>query len=119
VRLVSVAVGIWLMAAPAVLEYAGVARTVDRIAGPLAASAAIVAMSEVMRGLRWLESAVGALLVVAPWLLGYSLGPALNSLAAGGLLLVAGAVRGRVSQRFGGGWSALLRRSAARRDGPA
>jgi hypothetical protein len=114
---VSAAAGIWLMVAPAVLSYDGTARTIDRILGPLAASAAIVAMWEVVRGVRWIAAAVGAALVVAPWLLDYPLTPAVNSLATGGLLVVLGAVRGRVSQRYGGGWSALVRRPGDRPGG--
>jgi SPW repeat len=109
-RLGSMAIGIWLMAAPAALGYGDPARTINRILGPLAASAAIVALSEVTREVRWLEAAVGLVLLVSPWLLGYPVTPAVHSLAAGGFLIGLGATRGSVSQRFGGGWSSLLRR---------
>jgi hypothetical protein len=49
-RLLTVAVGIWLMAAPAVLGYAGTPATSDRIAGPVVAAIGIVAASTVTRG---------------------------------------------------------------------
>ena len=104
----SVAVGLWLMVAPAVLGYEGPAREVDRILGPIAASAAIVAMSQVVRGVRRFEMLTGLALLAVPWLLGYPALATANSLAAGACLVLLGSVRGRVSGRFGGGWSALF-----------
>jgi hypothetical protein len=104
----SVVVGLWLMAAPAVLGYEGLARDVDRIIGPIAASAAIVAMSAVVRGVRRLEILTGVALLAVPWMLGYPVLPTANSLAAGACLVMLGTVRGRVSGRYGGGWSALF-----------
>ena len=108
-RLASVAIGIWLMAAPAALGYADLACTIDRILGPLAASAAIVAMSEVVRGVRWVESAVGVALLLSWWVLDYPVLAALQSVATGGLLVVLGTRGGRITGRFGGGWTALVR----------
>jgi hypothetical protein len=108
-RLASVAIGIWLMAAPTLLGYADPGRTVDRILGPLAASAAVVAMFEVVRGVRWIESAVGVALLVSWWALDYPVLAALQSVATGGLLVVLGTRGGRITGRFGGGWTALIR----------
>jgi len=62
--------GIWLMAAPSVLGYGGAGRVSDLIAGPLAVSAAVIAMSQVTRPIRWVTLPLGAWVVVAPWLLG-------------------------------------------------
>jgi hypothetical protein len=45
-------VGMWLMAAPAILGYGGTAATNDWIIGPRAATIAAVAASEVLRSLR-------------------------------------------------------------------
>src|SRR5215207_3520539 len=87
-RLVNTLVGLWLMAAPAVLDYAGAARTNDRIVGPLAASFAVIAIWEVTRPLRWANVALGVWLLVAPWLLGADRAPLLNETAAG-LVLIA------------------------------
>jgi hypothetical protein len=106
-----VLVGLWLMAAPAILDYGDPAATVDRILGPVFASVAVVAMSEVVRGLRWVESLAGVALVAASWLLGYPTSPLVNGLLAGGVLVAFGAFGGRVSQRFGGRWRAITARS--------
>jgi hypothetical protein len=107
-RLGSMAIGVWLVAAPAALGYDDPAMTMDRILGPIVVSAAIVALSEVTREVRWLEAVVGLVLLVSPWLLGYPVIPAVHSLAAGVLLIGFGATRGRVSHRFAGGWSSLV-----------
>jgi hypothetical protein len=45
-QLINALLGMWLMAAPAVLGYIGPARTNDRIIGPLAAGAALIAIWE-------------------------------------------------------------------------
>src|SRR5688500_7976224 len=70
-RMISAVIGIWLMTAPAVLDYGGAARTTDRIVGPLVASIAVIAVWEVLRPARWAVLPLAAALVIAPWMLGY------------------------------------------------
>lgn len=108
-RVASIAVGIWLMAAPAVLAYGDPAATNDRIFGPTAAAFAVIAMSQVVRALRWANLPIGAWLVVAPFLIGYETTAAVSSMASGIALAALAAVRGQVSDSFGGGWISLLR----------
>lgn len=108
-RLASLVLGVWLMAAPAVLDYGDPARTSDRIVGPIVASVAFVAVWEVARALRWVNAISALWLLLAPWVLGYGPAAAANSLAVGVLLLTLAAVRGSMRQRFGGGWRALGR----------
>ena len=103
-RLVNTLVGIWLMAAPAMLGYGAPAATSDRIAGPLAATCAIVAMWEATRPVRRVNLLAGLWLVLAPWLLGYDATAAtVNSTACGLVLAALSLVRGRVEGRYGGG----------------
>ena len=109
-RLANTAVGLWLMAAPAVLGYSGAAATNDRIVGPLAATFAIVAIWEVTRALRWANLALGLWMLAAPWLLGgYPAEATAGSMAAGALLALFSLVRGKIRQEYAGGWSALWR----------
>ena len=107
-RVASVALGLWLMAAPAVLGYGDPAETNDRIVGPLVAGSAYVALWQVTRPLRWLALPLGAWLIVAPWVLGYHPTALVNSVLVGGLLVGFAPVRGKISEGFGGGWSTLL-----------
>lgn len=110
-RLANTALGLWLMAAPAVLGYEGTAAaTNDRITGPLAATFAIIAIWEVTRTLRWLNLALGLWLLAAPWSLGgFPAEATLTSMATGALLAVFSLVRGKIRQDHGGGWSAVWR----------
>ena len=113
-RLVSAVLGLWLMAAPAMLGYSGAAATSDRIVGPLVASIAVIAVWEVARGLRWIGLIAVGWLLFAPWMLGYELVAAVHSLLVGIALGVLTVMGGRRGQRFGGGWRAVFSRPVDR-----
>lgn len=113
-RVLSTLLGLWLMAAPAVLGYGDPARTVDRILGPIAASLAVIAMGEATRPVRHVNLVIGLLLLIAPWVLGYATVPTLNSMLAGAAMLGLSRVRGRVKERFDGGWRSVWRGYPAR-----
>lgn len=104
-RLLNTGLGIWLMAAPALLGYGGAAATVDRIVGPVAASFAIIAMAEATRPVRHVNLVLGGWLLLAPWVLGYPTTPMINSMLVGAAMAVLSRVRGRVEESFGGGWT--------------
>lgn len=109
-QMLNAALGVWLMAAPAVLGYGPPAETNDRIVGPVIATFAIVACWEATRPVRRWNLPLGAWLLLAPWVLGYAGGLAtLNSLAVGVLVIGLARVRGTITGRYGGGWSALWR----------
>ena len=106
-RVAGTLAGIWLMAAPSVLGYAGAARISDLIVGPIAASLSIVAMSEVTRAVRWATVPLGLWAIVSPWLLGAPAAARVSGLAAGVVLAATALVAARRTARFGGGWRAL------------
>ena len=107
-RLVAVAAGVWLMFAPAVLGYGGVAENNDRIFGPIGAAIAFVAIWEVVRALRWGTLPVGIWLVAAPLVLRYDDTGAIISSIAAGLVMAASTFFGaNVSASFGGGWRSV------------
>ena len=109
-RLVNTAAGLWLMAAPAVLGYAGAAQVNDRIAGPLAVTCAFVAIWEATRPLRRVNTVIGGWLLLAPWVLGYgATAPIVNSLVVGVVLVACSLAKGTVEKGYGGGWSMLWR----------
>lgn len=108
-RLVNFFLGVSLYAAPDVLGYGGAAATSSRIAGPLAAGFAFVAIWETTRGLRWANVPTGAWLVVAPVFLPHEPAALATSVAVGLLVAVFAFLRGDVEGSYGGGWSALVR----------
>ena len=112
-RIINLILGLWLMAAPAVLGYGGAARGNDRIAGPLSVSCAIIAAWEITRALRILNAVVAIWLLIAPWLLAFSGIEILNSTLVGFLLLGCALARGYVRHSFGGGWRSLWERAFA------
>jgi hypothetical protein len=106
-RLVAIAAGIWLMIAPDALDYSGPARTASYIIGPVAATFAAIAISEVTRSVRWVNAAAGITSIVLPWIYGYPADALISSIATGAILLAVAVIRGPVHGRYGGGWPAL------------
>lgn len=119
-QLLSVLLGLWLMAAPAVLNYDGWVADAHRILGPVAAAFALVAVWGHMRPLRWANVLVGGLAVLAPLLVftpyASTIGAAAgaNSVVVGLALVGLSLVRGTVYGDFGGGWSSLRTGDVAR-----
>lgn len=110
-RLLSFGLGLWLMAAPAVLGYDNPARDAGRIVGPIIAGCAFIAIWQVTRFLRWVTLPAGAWLVVAPWVLGGYPGAAMwNSVLVGLVVVGTAFVEGEFTDRFGGGWRSLWKR---------
>jgi hypothetical protein len=112
-RAANVAVGVWLMAAPAVVGYGQPAADFHRTLGPVAAAVAIIAMAEVTRPFRWVNLPVGLALLVVPWVQGYSGAALANSLLCGAAIVGLATLRGRVTKNVGGGWRSLRRSSAS------
>jgi hypothetical protein len=112
-QLAGAALGIWLMAAPQVLEYHGPARMNDHIVGPLVATFACVAIWQATRAVRWVNVLLGGWLVLTPWLFDYPRIAAINSAAVGLLTLTFALVRGNMRHQLGGGWPVLWRRDGA------
>lgn len=107
-RLAAVAAGVWLMFAPAILDYSDPARSNDRIIGPIAGALAFVACWQVVTAVRWATVPFGGWLVIAPAVLGYDdVGAWCSSIAAGLLITLTAFVGDDVSDQFGGGWRSV------------
>ena len=123
-QLLSVALGWWLMAAPAALGYGGFAADAHRVLGPIAAAFALVAVWGHVRGLRWANVLLGGLLVLSP--LGvytplastYGTVAAANGVVTGLALVALSFVQGEVYGAFGGGWWSLWTGEVAGTSGP-
>ena len=108
-QIINALLGIWLMAAPAVLGVSDAATTNDRIVGPIVAAFATVAAWEVTRPLRWVNLPLGLWLVLAPWVLGYGTASTANSMVVGAVIVALSLVKGKIGTRYGGGWRTVLR----------
>jgi hypothetical protein len=108
-QILNVLLGLWLMAAPAVLGYGGAAADNDRVVGPIAATFAAIAISEATRGVRLAVLPLGLWMLVGPWLLGGPAPAIANGLLVGLALIGFSLVRGRFTATYAGGWMALLR----------
>ncbi|MEX2324045.1 MAG: vitamin K epoxide reductase family protein [Acidimicrobiia bacterium] len=107
--LASAAVGLWLMASPAVFGTMDRAADSDNIVGALVVTVAMIALAEVGRAARFLNVAFGAWIVAAPWLLGGgTTASRWNDVAAGALLILLSLRRGPVGERYGS-WQRFIR----------
>ncbi len=100
--------GIWLMAAPSVLDVKGVPADVLHILGPIAAAIGFIAAAEVTRGLRWLNLPVGLALVIAAPVLGFPGAALVASVVTGVALAGLAFLGGHTATGFGGGWRSLF-----------
>jgi hypothetical protein len=102
--------GLWVTAAPDVLRYEGPERMNHHIVGPLVVCAAVIAMAETMRAVRWVNVALGAWLIVAPAVLGFSpLHIGVRSSLVGAAIVSLSLTEGRRQEQRGGGWSRVWR----------
>lgn len=105
---VCAALGIWLMAAPAILGTTGAAADSSHLAGALVVTWAVMAFGEIVRPVRLLNILMGLWLVVAPWILtGETTVSHWNDVMVGVALILLSLRRGHIEQRFGA-WNRYL-----------
>jgi uncharacterized membrane protein len=106
--LLSAALGVWLMAAPATLGVSGPAASSNHVAGALVVTWAVIAFGEVARPARLLNIPMGLWIAAAPWLLSGATGISRWADVFVGALLIALSVRrGRINEQFGS-WNRYL-----------
>jgi hypothetical protein len=106
--IVSAALGVWLMAAPAVLGITGSDADSHYLAGALVVTWAVIAFGEVARPVRLLNIPMGLWIAIAPWLLsGATDVSRWSDLVAGALLVALSIRRGQIEEQFGS-WNRYL-----------
>jgi hypothetical protein len=99
----SAALGLWLIAAPALFGSQGAAADSDHLIGPLITTFAVIALAEVGRPVRFLNVLLGAWVVASPWVVpGASTAGAVNGLVVGLVVLMLSRPRGVVRERYAG-----------------
>lgn len=100
--LATVAVGIWLMFAPAVFGTYGIAADSDHLVGALIVTVAVIALADVGRPARFINVLFGVWVVVSPWMLsGTTGGSTLSDVIVGALVIALSLRRGPVGERYG------------------
>lgn len=106
---VSVALGVWLLLSPATLPSTGAGATVARIIGPVVIWAGLLALRSVTRPFRALHLLSGVALNIATWAVApNTVALAVSSALVGWALIALAIIPGRVSQRTGDGWWAII-----------
>ncbi|HEX6928296.1 MAG TPA: vitamin K epoxide reductase family protein [Gammaproteobacteria bacterium] len=100
----SALIGAWLMFTRLVFNSSGAMANSDHLAGALIVTVAVMAFAEVGRALRFVNIALGAWLVIAPWMLegAGNNWAVVNSVASGLLVILLSLPRGDIKHRYGG-----------------
>ncbi|MGQ0645900.1 MAG: SPW repeat domain-containing protein [Elusimicrobiota bacterium] len=108
--LANAALGLWLMAAPAVLGFSGSGADNDHVAGPLIVTFAVMAVWEFMRPVRWMNLLLGLWMIGAAFFFHETGAGRVNAAACGISAALLSLWRGvHRPERYGGGWSSLRR----------
>jgi hypothetical protein len=100
--LVSSALGLWLMFAPAVLGSTGAAAHSDHLVGALIVTVAVMALADVGRALRFVNLLFGAWMLASPWILsGATASARWSDMIAGILVILLSFPRGKIGERYG------------------
>ncbi len=101
--LATTALGVWLMAAPAVFQTAGGAAHSEHILGALIVTFSIIAFAEVGRAARFINILLALGIIALPWLLGGgTLASGVNNLLVGALVIALSIPPGEIKNTYAG-----------------
>lgn len=107
-KLMNIVLGIWLMAAPSVLEYGPAASDNGHIVGPIIVTFSTIAFWESTYIVQKWNYPFALWLLLSPWVLGYEVATAsMSDMAVGMMVLVLSSRKTGMKNRYGGGWSSL------------
>lgn len=99
----SAALGLWLMFAPAIFGTEGRAADSDHLAGALILTVAVISMAEVFRVGRFLNVLLGGWVAAAPWVLtGFTESARWNGVGVGLAVVLLSLRHGRIRERYAG-----------------
>lgn len=107
-QLLAALLGVSLLAVPAVTGQTRPEALLAQLAGALIAGVALVAASELLRGLRWLTASLGLSLVAAEAVVGARGLIGLYAAFAGTAVLLLSLLPGSQRHSFAGGWRSLM-----------
>ena len=110
-KIVCIVAGIWLMASTALMQLSDAMEKANFIAGPLVLTFAVISLWEINSAVNKANAAIGAWLIVQPFILGgASTAATICSIATGIVLIVAALLTPKSKGAYGGGWRSLLQK---------
>ncbi|WP_276370884.1 SDR family oxidoreductase [Chryseolinea sp. H1M3-3] len=107
---ISVLIGLWMMAAPEYYAFGHIEGKNFFIVGPLVVTAAVIAIWEVNRSARYFNFVAGIWMMISPLLLPYETQLGITgSVVSGVLLIILSLIKGKITRRYGGGWEPLFK----------
>lgn len=104
----SAALGVWLMASPAIFGSQGAMADSDHLVGALVVTVAVIALAEVARAVRFINIPFGLWFIAAPWLLaGATVGATWNDIIIGVIIILLSLLAGQVREQYGG-WARYI-----------
>jgi short-subunit dehydrogenase len=108
--IINVLIGLWLMAAPGLLEFEKTSANNHYIVGPLVITMAVASIWDVNRSFRYFNLLAGIWLVVSVGLLPHeTFAEIVSSFLSGIFLIFFSMVKGKIKHEYGGGWKILFR----------
>lgn len=106
-QVLNIILGLAVMAAPGLLGFDKAASNNNYIVGPLVITFALVATTDVGRNTRLFNIPAGFWLMIGPLILGFDNQVRLTDMLLGILIVIFSLYKGKITQRFGGGWRSL------------
>lgn len=106
--IVNILLGLWVMIAPAMFDYNEEASNNSYVIGPLVITFAITSIWEVNRNIRYANVLAGLWLAASPFVLEYSGFARYNHLFTGIAIAALSFIKGKIENRYGGGWKSLF-----------
>ena len=90
------------MLSPSILKIAHPGSDMNYLVGPLVIAFSVIALSEVIRPIRFVNIFLGILLIISPfWLVGFATPGFINNLIFGALILFLALKKSKICERYG------------------
>jgi hypothetical protein len=115
-RFINILIGVWLMAAPSILNYPRADANNLYIFGPVIATIAAIAIAESVRDVRLVNFFLGIWIALSPWIIGpVDQTVVVNNIISGLAVSSFSIFKGKIRDSFAGGWTGLFTSSSVHR----
>lgn len=107
-QIINALIGLAIMISPGLFQFTQTEANYNHILGPLVIAFAVISFWECNRNARLFNMITGACLIVAPFIFGFRSDALWLDVVGGILLILLSLVKGKITQKFGGGWRSLF-----------